>query len=104
MRCRPHDERHPSDVSAHRNSSRFGARTVSGRACGILLELVRIRIAQLIQAPAEAARRTPEAVVAGLDEETVAELACSPSHHVSTTLTARCAPGPSSACTRGAAS
>jgi alkylhydroperoxidase family enzyme len=40
----------------------------------VLLELVRLRIAQLVQAPAELARRTPEAVAAGLDEGTVAEL------------------------------
>jgi alkylhydroperoxidase family enzyme len=40
----------------------------------VLLELVRLRIAQLVQAPAELARRTPAAVAAGLDEAKVAEL------------------------------
>jgi alkylhydroperoxidase family enzyme len=44
----------------------------------VLLELVRLRIAQLVQAPAELARRTPEAVAAGLDEATVAELSSWP--------------------------
>jgi alkylhydroperoxidase family enzyme len=44
----------------------------------VLLEFVRIRIAQLVQAPAEVARRTPEAVAAGLDEATVADLASWP--------------------------
>jgi alkylhydroperoxidase family enzyme len=44
----------------------------------VLLELVRLRIAQLVQAPAELARRTPQAVAAGLDEATVAELSSWP--------------------------
>jgi alkylhydroperoxidase family enzyme len=33
-----------------------------------LMELIRIRIAQILQAPAEIDRRTPAAVAAGLDE------------------------------------
>ncbi len=40
----------------------------------VLLELVRLRIAQLVQSPADAERRTPAAVAAGLDEATVGEL------------------------------
>jgi alkylhydroperoxidase family enzyme len=43
-----------------------------------LLELVRLRIAQLLDAPAELDRRTPAAVDAGLDETMVTELSMWP--------------------------
>lgn len=39
-----------------------------------LMELVRLRIAQMLGADAELTRRTPEATDAGLDEATIAEL------------------------------
>ena len=39
-----------------------------------LMELVRLRFAQLLRADGELARRTPEALAAGLDDATVAEL------------------------------
>ncbi|MFI5053008.1 MAG: carboxymuconolactone decarboxylase family protein [Acidimicrobiia bacterium] len=40
----------------------------------IVLELCRLRIAQLLDSPDELARRTPTAVAAGLDEAMVSEL------------------------------
>jgi alkylhydroperoxidase family enzyme len=43
-----------------------------------LLELVRLRIAQILNAPAELERRTPAAVRGGLDEAAVADLATWP--------------------------
>ena len=43
-----------------------------------LLELVRLRIAQLLDAPADLDRRTPAAVDAGLDEAMVDELSMWP--------------------------
>lgn len=43
-----------------------------------LLELVRLRIAQLLDAPAELERRTPAAVDVGLDEAMVTELSMWP--------------------------
>ncbi|MGE3619193.1 MAG: carboxymuconolactone decarboxylase family protein [Acidimicrobiia bacterium] len=45
----------------------------------VLLELCRLRIAQLLGDEGEAAARTPAAVAAGLDEATVAELRSWPS-------------------------
>jgi alkylhydroperoxidase family enzyme len=41
----------------------------------IVLELCRLRIAQLLASPDELARRTPAAIAAGLDEGMVSELA-----------------------------
>jgi alkylhydroperoxidase family enzyme len=43
-----------------------------------LLELVRLRIAQILDAPAELERRSPAAVAAGLDEAMVADLSMWP--------------------------
>jgi alkylhydroperoxidase family enzyme len=40
-----------------------------------LMELVRLRFAQLLRADRELARRTPAAIAAGLDDATVADLA-----------------------------
>jgi alkylhydroperoxidase family enzyme len=45
----------------------------------VLLELVRLRIAQMLGSTADVAHRSPAAVAAGLDEATVAELAQWPS-------------------------
>lgn len=44
------------------------------RPSPVTLELCRLRIAQLVGAEAELARRTPAAVAAGLDEDRVAHL------------------------------
>jgi alkylhydroperoxidase family enzyme len=43
-----------------------------------LMELIRVRIAQILQAPSEITRRTPAAVAAGLDEAKVDQVSSWP--------------------------
>ena len=88
MTCATFDQHAPTDqvirdvLAAHPQvaASLLAAHAAAWDAVDpVVLELCRLRIAQLLDNPAELAVRTPAATAAGLDEATIADLTMWPS-------------------------